>query len=61
MTAYEVAPYITWKIEYSDWEQFPIAQKFFAVGETIAHLHYLENDGIVTRYMEEGQVYFALA
>ena len=61
MTAYEVAPYITWKIEYSDWEQFPIAQKFFAVGETIAHLHYLENDGVITRYTEEGQVYFALA
>jgi len=61
MTAYEVAPYITWKIEYSDWEQFPIAQKFFAVGETVAHLHYLENDGVIKRYTEEGQVYFALA
>ncbi len=61
MTAYEVAPYITWKIEYSDWEQFPIAQKFFAVGETVAHLHYLENDGVLKRYTEEGQVYFALA
>ena len=61
MTAYEVAPYITWKIECSDWEQFPIAQKFFAVGETIAHLHYLETDKMITRYTEEGQVYFALA
>ncbi len=61
MTAYEVAPYITWKIECSGWEQFPIAQKFFAVGETIAHLHYLENDGMIKRYTEEGQVYFALA
>jgi glyoxylase-like metal-dependent hydrolase (beta-lactamase superfamily II) len=61
MTAYEVAPYITWKIEYNDWDEFPIAQKFFAVGETVAHLHYLENDGLIKRYTEEGQTYFALA
>lgn len=60
MTAYEVAPYITWKIEYSDWEQFPIAQKFFAIGETVAHLQYLENDGVVRSYREDGQIYYSL-
>jgi glyoxylase-like metal-dependent hydrolase (beta-lactamase superfamily II) len=60
MTAYEVAPYITWKIECSDWEQFPIAQKFFAVGETMAHLRYLENDGIVASYREESLIYYSL-
>jgi glyoxylase-like metal-dependent hydrolase (beta-lactamase superfamily II) len=61
MTAYEVAPYITWKIEFREWDDFPIAQKFFAVGETIAHLHYLENEGTVRSYTEDGTVYFALA
>jgi len=61
MTAYEVAPYITWRIEYTNWKDFPIAQQFFAVGETLAHLHYLENEGSVKSYKEDGQVYFGLA
>lgn len=61
MTAYEVAPYITWKIEYKSWDQFPIGQQWFAVGETIAHLHYLENDGMIKRRVDNGLVYFALA
>lgn len=59
-TAYAVAPYITWKIEYTRWEDFPVAQQFFAVGETLAHLHYLENDGIIKSYKDNGQVYFEL-
>ncbi len=61
MTAYEVAPYITWKIEYTDWERFPIQQKFFAVGETVAHLHYLEHGGTITSRGENGLTYFSLA
>ncbi len=60
MTAYEIAPYITWKIEAPDWEQFPIAQKFFAVGETVAHLQYLENDGVVHSYRDDGLIYYSL-
>jgi glyoxylase-like metal-dependent hydrolase (beta-lactamase superfamily II) len=61
MTAYEVAPYITWKIECQDWEDFPVAQKYFAVGETMAHLHYLEHEGKIKSYTEDGLIYFALA
>ena len=61
MTAYEVAPYITWKIEFKEWDDFPIMQKWFAVGETLAHLHYLEHDGVVKQYKEDGLVYYALA
>jgi glyoxylase-like metal-dependent hydrolase (beta-lactamase superfamily II) len=61
MTAYEVAPYITWKIEYTEWKDFPVAQQFFAVGETLAHLHYLEHEGTVKSYRDDGQIYFALS
>jgi glyoxylase-like metal-dependent hydrolase (beta-lactamase superfamily II) len=61
MTAYEVAPYITWKIEARDWDDFPIAQKWFAVGETLAHLHYLEHDGVLEQYKEDGLIYYALS
>lgn len=60
MTAYEVAPYVTWKIEFKKWNDFPIAQQWFAVGETMAHLDYLVNDGILKKYKEDGLVYFSL-
>ena len=46
-TAYEIAAHLTWDIRARDWRHFPLNQKWFAVGETIAHLEYL---------MEEGQV-----
>ena len=48
-TAWEVAPCITWDIEFDSWEQFPTTQKWFAIGETIAHLHYLEEDGSIRK------------
>lgn len=60
MTAYEVAPHITWKIEFRDWNDFPIAQKFFAVGETVAHLRYLETDGVIRSHTKDGRTYFSL-
>ncbi|RPJ62657.1 MAG: MBL fold metallo-hydrolase [Dehalococcoidia bacterium] len=62
LTAYEVAPYITWKIEFKEWKDFPIAQQFFAVGEALAHLHYLENGAKIKSYKKDnGHVCFALA
>jgi glyoxylase-like metal-dependent hydrolase (beta-lactamase superfamily II) len=41
MTAYEVASRMTWDIVCDSWEQFPVSQKWFAVGEAIAHLVHL--------------------
>ncbi|MCX6004999.1 MAG: MBL fold metallo-hydrolase [Chloroflexi bacterium] len=60
-TAYDIAPYITWKIESASWEQFPAAQKWFAVGETIAHLHYLENKHKIKRRTANGRILFSRA
>jgi glyoxylase-like metal-dependent hydrolase (beta-lactamase superfamily II) len=60
MTAYEVAPYVTWKIEYREWKQFPIVQQWFAVGETLAHLHYLEQKGVISQRKEDGRILFSL-
>lgn len=60
MTAYEVAPHITWKIEFKKWDDFPITQKWFAVGETLAHLHYLEHEGTVKQYKKDDLVYYTL-
>ena len=60
-TAWEVAPCITWDIDIESWEQFPPSQKWFAIGETLAHLIYLETDGKVKRTMKEGKIIFSLA
>jgi len=49
MSAYDIAAGMTWDIDCESWEQFPVAQKWFAVGEAIAHLLYLESEGRVKR------------
>jgi len=49
-TAWEIAPHVTWDLKYDRWEDdVPLQQKFFAVGETIAHLLHLERMGEVKR------------
>ena len=47
--AYEIAAAMTWDIDCESWELFPVAQKWFATGEAIAHLRYLESEGKITR------------
>ena len=46
-TAYEVASRMTWDIVCDSWDLFPVAQKWFAVGEAIAHIKYLVGMGRV--------------
>ena len=60
-TAWEVAPYITWDIGCNSWEEFPSVQKWFAVGETIAHLDYLEADGRARKETKNHKVLYSLA
>jgi glyoxylase-like metal-dependent hydrolase (beta-lactamase superfamily II) len=49
MNAYEIAAGMTWDIDCERWEDFPIAQKWFATGEAIAHLRYLEGESRIHR------------
>ncbi len=42
LTAYHVAAQMHWDISYKSWRQFPVLQKWFAAGEAISHLRYLE-------------------
>jgi len=49
MTAFEVAARMTWDLKYDDWNDFPVAQRWFATGEAISHLRYLEEAGKVLR------------
>lgn len=58
-SAYQVAPRISWDVSYKSWEQFPPPQKFFAVGEVIAHLKYLEGEGRIRSQSQNGQIVFS--
>ena len=49
MDAYQVASRMTWDIASESWDQFPVAQKWFATGEAISHLRYLEEEGQLVR------------
>lgn len=58
--AYEISPHITWDVTYDKWEDFPSPQKWFAFGETLAHLIYLEGEGRVRRNTRNGRITFSL-
>jgi glyoxylase-like metal-dependent hydrolase (beta-lactamase superfamily II) len=60
MNAFHVASEMTWDITYESWEQFPVTQKWFATGEAIAHLRYLERKGMLLRKMKEDVTLFFL-
>ena len=49
MTAYEIAGRMKWKIRARNWEEFPVTQKWFAVGEAMSHLDYLRTRGRIRR------------
>jgi glyoxylase-like metal-dependent hydrolase (beta-lactamase superfamily II) len=53
LSAYEVTARMTWDIDCENWELFPVAQKWFATGETLAHLRYLESEGRIRRNSEQ--------
>jgi glyoxylase-like metal-dependent hydrolase (beta-lactamase superfamily II) len=58
--AYRVASQMTWDIDVRKWEDFPVSQKWFASGEALAHLQYLQGKGRVKKEQAEGKVLFSL-
>ena len=49
LDAHAIASRIRWSARGTPWEQFPPHQKWFAVGETLAHLYYLRDQGRIIR------------
>lgn len=49
LTAYQIASRIHWNVDYASWDRFPLFQKYLAVGETLAHLKFLEEQGQVKK------------
>jgi len=58
--AFQVASQMTWDMSYESWELFPVAQKWFATGEALAHLKYLEEEGEISREIKGQMVLFSL-
>lgn len=56
-TAYMVASNIHWDVNYKSWHKFPPFQKYLALGETVAHLNLLEQEGLAKR-SEANQIVF---
>ena len=59
LDAFRTASYMTWDIAAENWEQFPPAQKWFATGEAISHLRYLENKGRIYRKTDDPVITYA--
>jgi len=58
MNAFQIASKMTWDFVSENWEQFPATQKFFATGEAISHLRYLENAGKLIQKTEKEIIKF---
>ena len=58
-TAYETASHMSWDIVARSWDDFPLMQRWFATGEAIAHLRYLEGKGLIQRELVGEQVLYS--
>lgn len=54
----DIAGQMTWRIRAKNWDDFPIAQKWFAVGECMSHLDLLQQRGQVTKELRDGLLYY---
>ena len=53
-TAYDIAGQMSWAIRSRNWEDFPPGQKWFAMGEALAHLDLLKEEGRIVREEKNG-------
>jgi len=58
--AFRVASQMTWDITYDSWDLFPVSQKWFATGEAVSHLKYLEEKGVVRKEMRQNKRIYCL-
>jgi glyoxylase-like metal-dependent hydrolase (beta-lactamase superfamily II) len=61
MSAFQVASNMTWDIASENWGQFPAPQKWFATGEAISHLRYLEEAGRLIRKTDKKIIKFGVS
>ncbi len=61
VSAFEIAAGMTWDLVADSWEDFPLMQKWFATGEALAHVHYLEYQGKLERSSRGNTLVFTVA
>lgn len=54
LDATHIASKMEWSMRGKDWHEFPIPQKYFAVGETLSHLDYLVMENTIDKHFEDG-------
>lgn len=54
LNATEIASRMHWSMRGKNWAEFPLHQRWFAVGETMSHLDYLKNQGFLKRKKQDG-------
>ncbi|UUX35009.1 MBL fold metallo-hydrolase [Fundicoccus culcitae] len=59
-TVEDISSQISWRIKIDSWQNFPPAQRVFALGETMAHLDYLRHSKHVEMKMEDNVYRFRL-
>lgn len=57
----EIASHLQWSMRGKTWADFPLTQKWFALGETIAHIDYLRHRGFVIKTETETENIYSLA
>ncbi|MET1128820.1 MAG: MBL fold metallo-hydrolase [Thermoproteota archaeon] len=60
LTGYSVARSLKWRVRYRSWEEYPPPEKFFAMGEALAHLALLEALGAVEAVTIDGSLAWKL-
>lgn len=57
LTIYDITGWMSWNIRARNWEEFPDSQKFYAIGECMAHLEYLYARDMLSR-RRNGRIYY---
>lgn len=50
---YDIAAKMEWSIRVKSWDDFPPGQRWFAVGEALSHINYLQNQGKLQLYKND--------
>ena len=61
MNAFQIASKMTWDFVSESWDRFPATQKWFATGEAISHLRYLEKAGRLIHKTEHEIIKFNIS
>jgi glyoxylase-like metal-dependent hydrolase (beta-lactamase superfamily II) len=60
-SVFDIVPHITWDVKYDASGAFPPSQKWFAFGETISHIKYLEAEAKIQKKTRGDKVVYSLS